>query len=104
MRYREVVLAVLAPLSLLLWPGHARAQADSAAKMSESEKTISVTASKPVAKAMDIIEKRYGAPVDYTEPIYTSTMDTQLLYTLQGALSRLCSSPRYARSRSSTKR
>lgn len=86
MRTRGAFLFSAVAVALLFYSGQARAQASSKARGSASVNTISVTDARPIAAAMDAIEKRYGVAIDYSDPIYASTQDTQLLYTLHCAL------------------
>lgn len=39
--------------------------------------TIKVTGARPVAAAMDVIEKKYGVLVDYVDPVYAAPQDTE---------------------------
>jgi len=65
-------------------PGPARAQTSAGTGATAVAKTIDVTAARPVAAALDVIEQRYGVPIDYSDPVYASTVDTQLLYSVHG--------------------
>lgn len=86
MNLREAFLAVPAVLMVLVGQRAApdQTQLVQAQKDQAPLKTITVTRSDPVEKAMDVIELRYGVPIDYSGPIYASTMDTQLVYSLRG--------------------
>lgn len=86
MSTRGVILAGVTAVASLLCCGHAYAQSSSEPKDSATVMTIDVTAPRPVAAAMDVIEKRYGVAIDYSDPVYASTQDTQLLYTLHCSL------------------
>jgi hypothetical protein len=68
-------------LAAFLCAGRARAQAGPEARTFE---TIEVTGARPVARAMDVIEKRYGVLIDYVDPQYVAPQDLQLVRSLHG--------------------
>ncbi len=78
---RTITLAFAGTLALLAGLGHDSAQTP--AQPRSTTRTINVTGGEPVVKAIDVIEKRYGVPIDYSGPIYASTQDTQLIYTIR---------------------
>ena len=69
-------------LAGLLCPGRARAQAHAA--QGPTFETISVTGGRPVARAMDVIEKRYGVLIDYMDAPWVAPQDRQLYRSMQG--------------------
>jgi hypothetical protein len=82
MTQRIVTLALAASVTLFAGPRcvHARPTA----QPRSTTRTIDVTGGEPVVKAIDVIEQRYGVPIDYTGPIYASTQDTQFMYSIHG--------------------
>ncbi|MEJ2010280.1 MAG: peptidoglycan-binding domain-containing protein [Acidobacteriota bacterium] len=68
-------------LAVFLCAGRARAQAGPEGPTFE---TIQVTGIRPVARAMDVIEKRYGVLIDYMDPPYVAPQDLQLYRSVQG--------------------
>ncbi len=77
---RRAALAGASLLALLLCSGRALAQT---AETTPSVETIDVTG-RPISDALDVIQERYGVAVDYSDPVYDSTVDTQLLWSLHG--------------------
>jgi hypothetical protein len=77
---RRMALAGAGVLALLLCTGRALAQTVEATPPVE---TIDV-AGRPISDALDVIEERYGVAVDYSDPVYDSTVDMQLLWSLHG--------------------
>lgn len=102
MRTHGAFLIGFGAAALLLCCGRARAQVPSKAKASVSARTISVTSPRPIAAAMDVIEKRYGVAIDYSDPVYASTQDTQLLYTAHCALCSVANPGRKSKRNRST--
>jgi peptidoglycan hydrolase-like protein with peptidoglycan-binding domain len=74
MRLREKVLAGAIALALLFCSGPVVAQT---VQGGPSVETISVTGARPVATAMDVIEARYGVLIDYVDPQFASSEDTE---------------------------
>jgi peptidoglycan hydrolase-like protein with peptidoglycan-binding domain len=68
-------------LAAFLCAGQARAQVPQRGRTFE---TIRVTGSRPVAKAMDIIEKRYGVLIDDVDPQYVAPQDLDLFRSFRG--------------------
>lgn len=62
--------------------GRAAAQTRRVAPAAE---TVRVTAARPVARAMDAIEKRYGVLIDYVDPRYADAADMQIVRSVRGA-------------------
>lgn len=71
---RDVLRAGAVLLLSLFCGGWAGAQTASAGP---SVKTINVTESRVVAAALDIIQERYGVPIDYVDPQYAGADTTQ---------------------------
>lgn len=85
MRPRKPLLVAAGTLPLLICCSVARAQipqTPTTAGTSATE-TIDVTG-RPIPQALDVIEDRYGVAIDYSDPVYTSTVDTQLIHYLSG--------------------
>ncbi|HVB98405.1 MAG TPA: peptidoglycan-binding domain-containing protein, partial [Candidatus Dormibacteraeota bacterium] len=79
-----VANALLAALGLIaLFAFGATAAARTTQGTMTVQETIDVTG-RPIPEALDVIEKRYGVPIDYSDPVYASSMDTQLLYIIHG--------------------
>jgi Putative peptidoglycan binding domain len=78
-----VALAGAGILAVFLCAGQARAQAGPEGPTFES---IEVTGARPVARAMDVIEQRYGVLIDYMDPPYVAPQDLQLVRSLHGKL------------------
>ncbi|HEV2247392.1 MAG TPA: peptidoglycan-binding domain-containing protein [Terriglobia bacterium] len=68
-------------LAVFLCAGRARAQAEPAGPAFE---TIEVTGARPVARAMDVIEQRYGVLIDYMDAPWVAPQDRQLYRSVQG--------------------
>ena len=81
MMRRTATLAFLTLATLLSC--HGRTDAQTAAQPRSTTRIINVTGGDPVVKAIDVIEQRYGVPIDYSGPIYASTQDTKLIYTVR---------------------
>lgn len=84
MRHDHSIFVAAAVLAVALLSPRVRAQASAQTQTPARLRTIDVTGARPVEAAMDVIEQRYGAPVDYSEPIYASTADTELIYFMGG--------------------
>jgi peptidoglycan hydrolase-like protein with peptidoglycan-binding domain len=78
---RRTALAGVSVLAAFLCGAHARAQA---APESRTFETIKVTGGRPVARAMDAIEERYGVLIDYVDPQYVAPEDLELVRSLHG--------------------
>ncbi|HVB98931.1 MAG TPA: peptidoglycan-binding domain-containing protein [Candidatus Dormibacteraeota bacterium] len=87
MRAHAAVIAGTGLLALALFRGTAPAQAAQHAtpgtNNAPSVMTIDVTG-RPIPEALDVIEQRYGVAIDYSDPVYASNVDTQLLYSVHG--------------------
>lgn len=77
----RVVVAAAGILAVFLCGGRVRAQA---APEGPTFETIRVTGDRPVARAMDVIEQRYGVLIDYMDPPYVAPQDLQLYHSVQG--------------------
>lgn len=85
MKARMAAFASIGFLAPPLFCGTARAQnppakssapaAAQPAQAGPTTETIDVTGARPVAKAMDVIEKRYGVLIDYVDPQYAAPQD-----------------------------
>jgi Putative peptidoglycan binding domain len=78
---RRAALAAASVLAAFLCAAQARTQAGPEARTFE---TIEVTGGRPVAKAMDVIEQRYGVLIDYVDPQYVAPEDLELVRSLHG--------------------
>ncbi len=74
MRPRKWVLAGASALAVLFCGGRAAAQT---AQEGRTVETINVTAARPIASAMDVVEERYGVLIDYVDPQYAAAQDTE---------------------------
>lgn len=75
----RAAVAAASILAVFLCAGRARAQAGPGPGTLE---TIKVTGARPVARAMDVIEKRYGVLIDYVDPQYVAPQDLQSVRSL----------------------
>lgn len=75
MRGASVVLQWACLLGAFLCAEQVQAQA---AQQGATLETINVTDARPVAKAMDVIEERYGVLIDYVDPQYLAAQDVRL--------------------------
>ncbi len=68
-------------LAVFLCAGRARAQGGTEGPTFE---TIQVTGGRPVARAMDVIEQRYGVLIDYVDAPWVAPQDIQLYRSVHG--------------------
>ena len=68
-------------LAVFLGAWRARAQAGPGGPTFE---TIQVTGDRPVARAMDVIEQRYGILIDYVDAAWVAPQDIELVRSLHG--------------------
>lgn len=78
---RTTALAGASLLAVFLCARQARAQGGPEVTTVE---TLKVTGARPVADAMDVIEKRYGVLIDYVDPQYVAPQDLELVRSVQG--------------------
>ena len=86
MKHTNVLLSWVAVagagiLAVFLCAGRSRAQAGPEGPTFE---TIEVTGDRPVSRAMDVIEQRYGVLIDYVDPPYVAPQDLQLYRSYRG--------------------
>ncbi len=81
--FNRVAVAAAGILAVFLCAGRARAQAGTEGPTFE---TIQVTGARPVARAMDVIEQRYGVLIDYVDAPWTAPQDTQVYRPVHGKL------------------
>lgn len=77
------IWAVSAVVSALIFMGAAACRAQAGAEGPTFE-TIQVTGDRPVARAMDAIEKRYGVMIDYVDAPWVAPQNLQLYRSLHG--------------------
>lgn len=83
MKLGFITLAGASLLVLSVPPTQARAQSSRAPSATRSVKTIRVTG-RPIPEALDVIERRYGVALDYSDPVYADPADLQLLRSYRG--------------------
>ncbi len=70
--------------ALLFLDNQADARGAGSRRSGATLQTIDVTAARPVARAMDAIEKRYGVLIDYVDPRYAAPQDMQIVRLFDG--------------------
>ena len=83
MTIRNLLLQGLSLLAVLFLGGLAAAQTASNAPTA-IVKSIEVSSSRAVPRALDIIEQRYGVTIDYVDAEYSNPQDLQTVTTLRG--------------------
>lgn len=84
MRFFRAIPSSAVLLIFLCWGSQAIAQPPTKPPGRPSVETISVTAARPVARLMDIIEKRYAVLIDYVDPQYAAPQDMQVVRSVHG--------------------
>ena len=79
--FSRVAVAAASILAVSLCAPRARAQA---APEGPTFETIQVTGDRPVSRAMDVIEQRYGVLIDYMDAPWVAPQDRQLVRSLHG--------------------